>query len=301
MWAKYWDIILGFVVTFILSALARNELEKIQTLYADIILLLVTIGVFKVIKQAVDKGKKERGHNIIDNVVNAQQPVKALNMAENPTKAGEAIGKVIITIWRGVKKKMKNLMEFWSKFKGYILTLALAILTGIEMCGGFINGLFGDMLTINGVSILPVITLSCTVIVGLASNGYSKEQNEKIKALFSGGVTNDIVLEEIKKSIKEKSTALSVANKTLSAQERDLIVYENELESLTKTLQAKREMYGMTPQLATAEDVQAAAAAVAEGENKVAEQKAAISATKTEIESLNTIINALKVNYNAHI
>ncbi len=101
MWGKYWDIILGIVVGFVLSLLAHNELEKIQIIYSVIILMLVSIGIFKVIKQAVDKGKKERGHNIIDNVVNAQQPVKALNMAQNPTKAGENIGKLIILIWRG--------------------------------------------------------------------------------------------------------------------------------------------------------------------------------------------------------
>ena len=301
MWKKYWDIILGFVVSFILSALARNELEKIQTLYSDIILILVSIGIFKVIKQAVDKDKKERGHNLIDNVVNAQHPIKALNLAQNPTKAGEAIGKIILLIWRGVKKKMKNFKEFWSKFKGYILTFALAILTVVEMCGGFINGMFGNALYINGVAVLPVVALVCTVIVGIVSNGYSKEQRDKIHALFSGGVTNDLVIGEIKKTIKEKTAELAQANKTLSTMERDLIVYQNELESLNKTLQAKREMYGMTPQLATAEDVQAAAKAVADGENAIAEHKAKITETKTEIENLTTIINALKSQYNAHI
>ena len=301
MWKKYWDIILGFIVSLILSALARNDLEKIQTLYSDIILILVSIGFFKVIKQSVDKGKKDRAHNLIDNVVDAQHPIKALNMAVNPTKAGEAIGKIILLILRGVKKKMKNFTEFWSKFKGYILTFALAILTGVEMCGGFINGMFGDVLYIKGVAILPVITLSCTVVVGLISNGYSREQNEKIQALLSGGVTNDLVIEEIKKTIKEKSAELTQANKTLSTMERDAILMQNEFDSLTKTLQAKREMYGMTPQLATAEDVQAAAKAVADAEKAIAEHKNAIEATKAQIENLNTIINALKSQYNAHI
>ena len=190
-----------------------------------------------------------------------------------------------------MKDKIK---QFFGKFKGYMLTIALAILSVVEMCGGFINELCGGAFTINGVEVLPVVTLACTAVVGIVSNGYTKEQRDKIKALFSKSSTNELVLAEIKKTIKEDNAKLAQYNKVLATQEAELENLQTELEQKKNTHAAKKEMYGMVPRLASAEDVQLAATEVVNTEAKVAEKKAEIEKTKATIENLKTTINALK-------
>lgn len=293
---KYWDILGGIAAGFLLTVISNYELEKIQLYYSVIILTLVSIGIFKIIKQAVEKqgDKKERKNNIVDSIVDGQRSVKAINIAQAPTKDGEKIGEIIIIFYKGVKKIMKKIKEFISKFKGYLLTIALAILTVIEMCGGFINSIFGGALTINGISIIPVITLVCTAVVGVISNGYTKEQQEKIKALFSTSTTNELVKEEIKKTIKEKSTQLTQFNKALTTLEHELANFESELETLKNTHQAKKEMYAMVPQLASSEDVQLAANEVVNCQAKIASKKDEITKIEATIANLTTTINALK-------
>ena len=46
----YWDIILGALTGYAAAALVRFKLEKVQLVYSIIILILVSIGVFKIIK-----------------------------------------------------------------------------------------------------------------------------------------------------------------------------------------------------------------------------------------------------------
>jgi hypothetical protein len=291
---KYWDIIGGAVIGLTISYCARFELTQIQLCYSVIILMLVSMGCLKVVKQTIDKHREEKNRNIIDSMIDGQKPVKALHIAQNPLAEGEKTGIILITIWGGIKKIMKDIKEFWDKFKGYMLTVALAILTVIEMCGGFINSLFGDALTIKGVEILPIITLICTAVVGAISNGFTKEQREKIKALFSKSTTNEIVKAEVKKSIKENSTTLAESNKLLTIQEHDLANYESELENLKNTHQAKKEMNAMIPRLASDEDVALAENAVVNCEAKIADKKRDIENTKARIENITTTINALK-------
>ena len=190
---------------------------------------------------------------------------------------------------------MKQFKTFFDKFKGIALAIALGILTVIEMYGGYINALFGDKLVIKGVAILPYITLGASVVVGIISNGFTKEQKEKIKALFSKSSTNELILAEIKKTIKDKSAKLSQFKKILSAQEAELETLGIELANLDNSYKAKQEMYCMIPQLATEEDVQLAHNAVAEVKAKIEAKKAEIDATKATVDTLNKEINALKV------
>ena len=53
-------------------------------------------------------------------------------------------------------------------------------------------------------------------------------------------------------------------------------------------------MFAMIPQLATAEDVQLAANEVVNAEAKIVEKVAEIEETKKTIETLQTMVNALK-------
>ena len=291
---KYWDIIGGTLLGIVLAVIANFKLETVQLYYSIIILILVSIGIMRCLRQAIEKQRhqKERKHSIVDSIVDGQQSIKAITLSQNPTAEGEKIGKKIIILWEVLK--MEKIKTFFLKFKGYMLTIALAILTIIEMCGGFINDMFGGVLAINGVAILPVITLAATTVVGVLSNPNTKEQREKIKALFSKTTTNELVLAEIKKTIKEKTAQLAQFNKVLTTQEHELANFESELETLNNTLAAKKEMNAMLPQLATNEDVQLATNEVVNCQSKIAEKKEEIKNTKNSIDNLNTTINALK-------
>lgn len=293
---KYWDILGGVAAAVGLTVVAEFELEQVQLYYSITILVLVSIGVFRILKQAFEKqrNKKERKHNIIDSMVDVQKSVKAISLAQSPTREGERIGELIIKFLEVAKKAMGKIKTFFDKFKGYMLTIALAVLTVIEMCGGFINTLFGGALIVGDIEILPVVTLACTAIVGIISNGFTKEQREKIKALFSKSTTNELVKEEIKKTIKEKSAQLLQFNKILATKQHELANLNSERESLNNTFEAKIEMNNMTPQLATVEEVQIAQNDVVECDSKIKSKTAEIIETKASIENLTTTINALK-------
>lgn len=291
---KSWDIISGTFAGVFLAIISKFRLATVQLYYSIIILILVSIGVMRMVKQAVEKQRNKRHSNIIDGIVDGQKPVKAISLAQEPTKEGEKLGNLIIIVMGGLKAIMEKLKVWFDKFKGYILTGALAVLTAIEMCGGFINDAFKGALTIKGVEILPIITLLCTVVVGIISNGWTKEQKEQIKALFSKSSTSELVTAEIKKNIKEKTHKLTEFNKILATKETELANLQTVLASRKDTKAAKDEMFAMIPQLATAEDVQLAANEVVNAEAKIVEKVAEIEETKKTIENLQTMVNALK-------
>ena len=292
---RYWDIIGGILAGAAITAVAQFELDIVQLCYSIIILMIVCIGIFRIIKQEVDKRRhNERGRTVVDAIVDGQKPIKALNIAQEPTKEGEKLGIKIIELWRIITPIMEKIKTFFSRFKGYILTTALAILTIVEMCGGYLNTLCGGVLTVKGIEVLPLVTLACTTVVGILSNGYTKEQNEKVKELFSKSNTNELVHEEIKKTIREKSGELTKYNKLLTTQNHELANLESELETATNTLQAKREMNSMTPQLATEADVQLAAREVQTCNGKITAKREEIRRTNATIEELTTAIGALR-------
>lgn len=292
---KYWDIISGALTGLVLCLIAKFELEAVQLVYSVVIVILVCIGFFKIVRQSLEKRKEKiREKNLLDSMVDKQKPIKAIRIAQEPMRDGEQLGNLTITIIGGLKKVMKKVQEWFDKFKGYILTLALAALTAIEMCGGFINQLCGGVLTVNGVELLPVITLVLTAIVGIISNGFTKEQMEKIKALFSKSTTSEMVKKEIKNTLKVKNEQLTQFNKVLAVKEHELSNLNSELEGAKNTHDAKKEMYNMIPQLATAEDVKLAEETVSEIVTKISAKNAEIEEIKKTIEELTTTIGALK-------
>ena len=295
---KYWDIILGMLTGIALSVFAEGNIDQIQLCYSVIILFLISIGFFKIVKQSTDKQKKkkpkEEEHNFIYNIVDHQKPVQAINLAQDPTKVGEEAGKHFLKFMEVIKKIMKKLGEFFDKFKGYILTFALAVLSVIEMCGGFINELAGGVLTINGVAILPIATIVLTAIVGIISNGYTKEDAAKIKAVLSKSAVNETIKVEIKKSIKSETEAINNLNKSLKTAQRDITEIESEIEALKNTYSAKQEMYNMIPQLATINDVNEAHNAILDAENRKSAKEAEIAEINSLLEIHTTKLEALK-------
>jgi uncharacterized protein YhaN len=142
--------------------------------------------------------------------------------------------------------------------------------------------------------VLPLVTLASTAVVGILSNGYTAEQREKIKALFSKSNTNELVKEEIKKTIKEKSALLSQFNKVLTTQQHELANLNAEHEALNNKVQAKKEMRGMVPQLATDAEVQLAINEAVACEAKINEKTAEIAKTTATIDEITTTISALR-------
>lgn len=293
---EYWDLIVGFIVGLGLSFMAHIDSEVVKRIYNIIILILVCMAFFRTVRQTVEKKqnrKKKRQRNIIDAVVDNLSAVKTIRIAENPTKEGEKLEELFIKISGGYTI-MKKFKEIFDKYKGYLLTVLLGLLTAIEQYGGYINQLCGGVFVIEGVEVLPLATLVITIIVGILSNGWTKEQNDKIKALFSKSSTDELVKAEIKKSLKDNTTKHAQFVKIFNTKETELETMKTELKSLKNTYNAKKEMYNMIPQLATAEDVQLAGNAVSECENRIVAKEAEIEEVKTTILTLQTNINALK-------
>lgn len=291
---KYWDIVGGVVIGIVMAIFARFQLYRIQLCYSIIILILLSIGVLRILKQTLEKSREKKRETLIDQMVDGQQAIKAISIAQNPTKDGEVLGQIIIKLMEGVKNIMKKLKELFDKFKGIVLAIALGILTVVEMYGGYIGNLCGGKLTIKGVEIVPLVTLVASVVVGIISNGWTKEQKQKIKALFSKSSTDEIVHAEIKKTLKENEAKLKEFNKVLATKQTELDNLNGELEAKKNTHSAKINMASMTPRLATDEDVQLAFIAVNDTTNKIAEKKKEIAEVENTITNLNSTIKALK-------
>lgn len=287
---KYWDIWGGGVIGVALAFMAEFKIESIQLYYSVIILILVSVGALKVVKQTIEKRK--RRHIFIDDIKTL--PDKAVSFASDPAKEGERVGRGIVEIINLLEVIMEKIKVFFDKFKGYLLTFALAVLTAVEMCGGFINELFGGTLILWGIEVIPFVTLAATVVVGILSNGYTTEQRAKIKALFSKTSANELVFQEIKKSIKETKAKLTEFNKVLAQKNAELEALQGELRTAQNTYEAKTEMANMTPKLATAEDVQLAKNTVIAIEAKIADKKAEIADTQKTLKKLNTTLSALQ-------
>lgn len=193
---KNWDIFGGVIISVVMTVLAKFQLQTIQLCYSIIILILLNIGVLRVIKQSLDKNKDEKRKTLIDQMVDGQKVIKAISIAQNPTKDGEMLGQIIIKLMEGVKNIMKKLFD---KFKGIVLAVALGVLTIVEGYGGYINELCGGVLIVNEVEILPLITFVASLVVGIISNCWTKEQKAKIKALLKSS-TAVLVIKEAKKS-----------------------------------------------------------------------------------------------------
>lgn len=296
---RYWDILGGFLTGLGIALLAKFNLAKIQLAYSIIILMLVLIGVMRILKKTIAENKKKpkrerkRKAKLVDNLVDSQKPIKAISMAENPTKEGEKLGNLLLDTYKGGKKVMKKIKVFFDKFKGFMLSICLGILTIVEMFGGYINDLFKEKFTFHGVDIIPIVTLVCAVIVGILSNGFTKEQWTKIKALFSKSSTNQLVQDQIKIKLKETKNQLATKNKELDIAETKLENLNTELTNLKNTYNAKVEMMNMTPQLATPEEVALAQQAVQTKESEILEMENTIANINNIIINLNTMINSL--------
>lgn len=295
---KYIDIFGGIILSILLTIIARFKLEKIQLMYSVIILMLVCIGVCSVIKKTannrVNKKKKERKTNIIDKLVNSRKEVKAVNIAQNPLQEGEELYIAMKKSRKDIRKVMKKLKKFFDKFKGWILSISLLVVSLISEYGGFIEKIFNGKLIIKGVNMISLIALICAVIVGLLSDTHTSEQIKKIKELFAKKPSNEIVKEELKNQLKLNETSRKNLEKQIETHNLTIDTFNQELEQAKNVYNAKIEMLNMTPKLATEEDVQNALSKVNEIEGKIAKVKNDIIELDKKLFDVNTLITALK-------
>ena len=291
---KYWDLFGGVITGIALTIVAKFKLEKVQLIYSVIILILVSIGILKIFKQTIEKKKNKRRETIIDKASDGYKAIKAIRLAENPTKEGEEVGKLILIIWRHLKFMLNKVKLFFDKFKGFILSGSLGILAIVEYCGGYINTACQDKLSFNGVNYLVLSLFVLSIAVAIVSNSYSKEQKEKIKALFSKSSTDQLVIAEIKKTIKVDEVKLKNLVKIVSQNELEIGNLNAEFDNATNTYNAKINMKNMTPSLATEEDCIIAQTKVAEIRQKIEAKKSELETNKQSLENLKTTISTLK-------
>ena len=111
------------------------------------------------------------------------------------------------------------------------MSLSLMLLSIVEMCGGLINQLFDGKLTINGVEVLPIVTLVYAVVVGCLSNSFTKEQWNRIKELFKNN-KNDLIIDDIKKQLKEDKVKLTQLHKSKEEKEKEFEEIDNVVENI---------------------------------------------------------------------
>lgn len=291
---KYWDLFGGVITGIALTIVAKFKLEKVQLIYSVIILILVSIGILKIFKQTIEKKKNKRRETIIDKASDGHKAIKAIRLAQNPTEEGEEVGKLILIIWRHLKFMLNKVNLFFDKFKGFILSGSLGILAIVEHCGGYINTACQDKLSFNGVNYLVLSLFVLSIVVAIVSNSYSKEQKEKIKALFSKSSTDQLVIAEIKKTIKVDEVKLKNLVKIVSQNELEIGNLNAEFDNATNTYNAKINMKNMTPSLATEEDCIIAQTKVAEIRQKIEAKKSELETNKQSLENLKTTISTLK-------
>lgn len=295
---KYIDIFGGIILSILLTIIARFKLEKIQLMYSVIILMLVCIGICSVVKKTANNRiktpKKERKKNIIDKLVNSRKEVKAVNIAQNPLQEGEELYIAMKKSRKDIRKVMKKLKKFFDKFKGWILSISLLVVSLISEYGGFIEKIFNGKLIIKGVNMISLIALICAVVVGLLSDTHTSEQIKKIKELFAKKPSNEIVKEELKNQLKLNETSRKNLEKQIETNNLTIDTFNQELEQAKNVYNAKIEMLNMTPKLATEEDVQNALSKVNEIEGKIAKVKNDIIELDKKLFDVNTLITALK-------
>lgn len=287
---KYWDLIIGFVAGVSLAVLSRFKIDKITLINSILISILLSVGVLKIIKETIEKTK--RRDTVIDKMLDNQTPMKAIKLASDPTEDGEEVGKNVIILLGVFKQFMEKLKTLFDKFKGYMLAICMMILSIVELCGGYINDLCGGVFTVHGVEVLPIITLVASTVIGLISNGYTKDQKEKIKALMSktsSGDKNQIVANEITKTLKTKESELKDLNKKLATQEKELEVITKKFDEMKNTYDAKVQMNGMTPQLATSDEVKSSYENMKQAKLNVDAQNVEINKTKAVIDTTKKI------------
>lgn len=297
---KYFDIFSGVILGVVLSIIAKFELHKIQLIYSIIILILVCIGVCSVVRKTAqnkdtkNKRKKKRNKIFIDKLVDSRKEVKAVNIAQNPLQDGQELYETLKKSRKDLRKIMKKVKKFFDKFKGWLTSIVLALISIIAEFGGFIEDIFNGKLIVKGVNIVSLIALILSLLIALLSDTHTTEQIKKIKEMFTKKPSNEIVNEQLKARLKEEETKRKGIEKQIDNSNANIDSYTKDLEQAKNVYNARIEMLNMTPPFATEVEVQEALAKVNDIENKIANEKNTIVDLDKQLLDTNTIITMLK-------
>lgn len=290
---KYWDLFSGTILGLMLSAFVSFKIEKIQLIYSVIILVLLCIGLFKVVKNSVTKSMK-RKKIMIDRIVENQKPMKAIIMAQNPTKQGEELAEVLIDTMKGGKiimKKIKDVFiwigKYYQQLIGLIGALGYAVLVTIMLIydkfGFILNRLpqtfawqLGSKIAIGALSTIAVIFSVRNQVkwVGLGSLDTARKYLEELAN------SNSKKLSPTAKSSLKK--ALKTCKKTLADYKKDLETKQHNKTKLETQISDLKELIKLG--VGSNEELQ-------DVSNSLATQKVYIADLETKINDLQSQID----------
>lgn len=253
---RYWDILGGTITGLFLSIIAKWKLDSIQLIYTEIILILVCIGLFKVLKNGIDNFTKGRKKIVVDKLVENQKPMKAITLANEPTKTGEELGEVLIDTMKGGKKIMEKLKKLFVWIGKYWQQL-LGIVSAISEYALYVYALVCDKLNFIlqylpqnnalqicgkvgiGIIVLLVVALQIRNMckwVGVGSvekaNEYLASKKEEVKSKLSASAK-----ENVKKVVKDYQSQLKKVEKTISSLETQIKEVDSSISSTKELLQ----------------------------------------------------------------
>lgn len=213
---EHLDVLMGTFIGIISSIMVSWELTTIQLISSVIILILVLTGLFKVgFTYHLPTQKVKNKEDAINKMVDSQKPMKAIKIAQNPTKMGEELGELIIETTKGSKKMIK-----WIKNnKGALVSWLVAILGLLELIFNWLASFLPIEIGFNIIGV--VITVGGFVIATLTSGFGSssfKEALAQLKDQLNGDKTN---LDEIN-SIKYLERQIITYTKAISTTEKEI-------------------------------------------------------------------------------
>lgn len=252
---RYWDIFGGVITSLFISLITRWKLDSIQLISSEIVLTLLCMGLFKVIKLRIDE-KNLRKKLALDKVVDNQRPIRAIKLAENPTKTGEELAKVLIDTMKGGKKlmkKIKNLFvwirKYWQQLLGFISVVgeyALYVYAIVndklgfilnhlpEGAGWQIAGKIGIGVLVTLVVVLQIRNMAKWCGVGTIEQAtkYIESKKEQAKEKLSPNAK-----ENIKKALKEYKAKLKEVVKHINDVKGKIEEFNGKISSMKELLQ----------------------------------------------------------------
>ena len=309
---RYWDLLSGSLcgvgIIYVVSSIFKDFskiYEEIQLISASLALILLSIGFFKVIKNAMEQRSAKRKKIFLDKLADTQQPIKVINMAENPTQPGEELGHLIVDTSKGVRKMWGKIKKFFDKFKGIICSIILLILSFSVEHIDVINDLIGKYVTYKGINFLTMGLAILSVFVGIKSNSFSKEEWNMIISIFKDKATSTEQVKNILKAVlnnkdvevnedtidvtKELNNSIKTTSKEVKTLQTELSSWKSKLEVIVKVVAKTQKL--VESDIATNEDLDKCINEQIEIEAKIDEINDTIKAKEAKITKWQSMLN----------
>lgn len=255
---EYWDIFGGTIFAFLITLLAKFELNTIQLIYSILILWLLCVGALRLVKPKKDKRKKP---NLVDEVVDHQKPMQALNLAENPTEQGEKLYYLSIKTLEGARKtmeKIKKIFKWLWTYKEQVVGLLGTFIYACMTAYMFILDKFGWLLKYFpqtqgweiGVKIVVGIGATIAIVVsarnqikwvGVGSLSTAIDYLQEKANQLVGGLSKEnraklhSILSTAKKSLNQSKKVLNSAQNSFNTLQAKIKSQKDFIAALSKT------------------------------------------------------------------